>query len=376
MTRVSVKPLARSGAELRRFLQVSHEIYRGDPHWVAPLRSDAEKLLSNRNPFFEHAEMQLWIAGRDGRDLGRIAGIVDRRFNEFHRNATASFGFFECVNEPAVSAALFAAALDWARSRGLKRIIGPLNPSTNEECGLLTLGFESPPVFMMSYNPPYYVGFLEAAGFTKAKDLLAFAFDLANAPNGRFERFAERFKEREPGITINPVTRRTLSAVLADVKEVYNAAWEANWGFVPMTDGEIEFLAARLKPLLTAGLAYLARNVHEPVGFLLALPDFNEPFKALKGRWLSPALPGFLPYLFGWRMPRACRVVALGVKAKYRGRGIESAMLAQGLRAGFALGFRSVEASWILEDNLPARRVIELFGGEPYKAYRIYERLV
>jgi ribosomal protein S18 acetylase RimI-like enzyme len=141
-----------------------------------------------------------------------------------------------------------------------------------------------------------------------------------------------------------------------------------------MTDGEIDFLAARLKPLLTEGLAYVARNSHEPLGFLLAMPDFNQALKPLKGRLLTPRVAGFLPYLFGWKIPDACRVITLGVKDRYQGRGIEAAMLAAGLRTGFQLGFRTIEASWILEDNTAVQRLIELFGGKAYKTYRIYER--
>jgi len=374
MGEVQIKPLSRRGADLRRFLHLSHTIYQNDPFWVAPLMVDFKKIFSDANPLFDHADMQLWIAERDGRDVGRIAGIVDRHFNEFHQDHAAFFGFFECVNDPAVSGKLFAAASNWARGKGMKRILGPLNPTTNEECGLLVDGFDSSPVLMMTYNPPYYADLIAAEGFVKGKNLLAFAFDLANTPMARFERIAAKVNHRAPDISIVPVTRRNLEPALAQVKEIYNEAWQKNWGFVPMTDAEINFLAARLKPLLTEGLAYVAKNVHEPVGFLLAMPDFNQAIKPLKGRLLTPKLFGFLPYLFGWKVPDACRVITLGVKQKYQGRGIETAMLAEGLRTGFKLGFRTIEASWILEDNTAVQRLIQLFGGKPYKTYRIYER--
>jgi len=369
-----ITPLSRHGADLRRFLRLSYAIYRNDPLWVAPLMSDVKKVFSEENPLFAHAEMQLWIAERDGHDVGCIAGIVDRHFNEFHHDHAAFFGFFECVNDRGVSQKLFAAALDWARSKGMKRVLGPLNPTTNDESGLLVEGFDSSPMFMMTYNPRYYADLITAEGFAKAKDLFAYAFDLANTPMERFERIAAKLNKRAPDITIVPVTRRNLGQALAQVKEVYNEAWQKNWGFVPMTDGEINFLAARLKPLLTEGLAYVAVNAHEPVGFLLAMPDFNQALKPLEGRLLTPKFLGFLPYLFGWKVPDACRVITLGVKEQYQGRGIETAMLAQGLRTGFKLGFRTIEASWILEDNVAVQRLIELFGGKPYKTYRIYER--
>lgn len=374
MSNIVVQPLVRRGADLRRFLRLSHAIYRDDPLWVAPLTMDFKTIFTEANPLFEHAEMQLWIAAREGRDVGRIAGLVDRHYNEFHHEQSAFFGFFECVNDATVSAALFAAATEWARARQMNRLLGPLNPTTNEESGLLIDGFDSSPVFMMTYNPPYYADLLAAAGFVKAKDLLAFAFDLVNAPVDRFERIATKLNHRSPDITIVPVTRRNLEQSLNEVKEIYNEAWQANWGFVPMTGAEINFLAARLKPLLTEGLAYIARNAHEPAGFLLAMPDFNQALKPLKGRLLTPQLPGFLRYLFGWKVPDACRVITLGVKSKYQGRGIETAMLAEGLHTGFRLGFRTIEASWILEDNTAVQRLIKLFGGRPYKTYRIYER--
>ena len=374
MGEVQIRPLNRRGSELNRFLRLSHSIYRNDPIWVAPLMFDFRKLFAEANPFFQHAEMQLWIAERDGRDVGRIAGTIDRNFNQFHQDRWASFGFFECINDCAVSRALFTSATDWARRKGMNRMIGPLNPTTNEECGLLVDGFDSPPVLMMSYNPRYYADLITGEGFTKAKNLLAFAIDLANTPMERFERIAAKVNHRTPDISINRVRRRHLEPALAQVKEIYNEAWKKNWGFVPMTDGEINFMAARLKPLLTEGLAYVASNAHEPVGFLLAMPDFNQAIKPLKGRLLTPKFFGFLPYLLGRKVPKSCRVITLGVKEKYQGRGIESAMLTEGLRTGFKLGFRSVEASWILEDNVAVQRLIQLFGGKLYKTYRIYER--
>lgn len=374
MSNLSVVPLPRSGAHIRRFLHVSYHIYQDDPHWVAPLLGDLKKVFTDANPLFEHAEMQLWVVTQDGRDVGRIAGIVDRNFNTYQKDIAAFFGFFECINDHAVAYALMETVINWARGKGLKKVLGPLNPTTNEESGLLVNGFDSSPVFMMTYNPPYYADLIAGEGFAKAKDLLAYFFDLANTPMGRFERIAAKFKKREPDIAIVPIRRRNLAKTLEKVKAVYNEAWQKNWGFVPMTAAEIHFMADRLKPLLTDGLAYVAETPQEPVGFLLAMPDFNEAFKPLKGRMLTPKLLCFLPYLLGWKVPDVCRAITLGVKTRYRGRGIEAAMLAEGLRAGFRLGFRSVEASWILEDNTAMQRVIELFGGKPYKTYRIYER--
>jgi GNAT superfamily N-acetyltransferase len=373
---VEIIPLPRTPQAVRRFFRLAHPLYAGDPNWVAPLVMDMQKVLNEANPLFQHAEMQIWVARRGGRDVGRIAGIVDRNHNEFHGERSAFFGYFECVDDAAVSAKLFAAVSAWAKERGMTRILGPMNPTTNDECGLLIEDDDTPPVFMMPYNPPYYAGLIEGAGCTKAKDLLAFGFDIANGPKERFARFMDKFRRREPDIRITPITKPTLAEQLAKVKAVYNQAWEKNWGFVPMTDAEIDFMAARLKPLLTHGLALVAEKGQEPVGFLLAMPDYNEPFRHLRGSLWSRGLFRALPYFLGWRTPRYLRCLTLGVVAKYRGRGIEAAMLAEALTASLRLGFIRGEASWILEDNIAVQRTIGLFGGEVYKRYRVYERPV
>ena len=375
-TNIEMVPLSRGAKDVDRFLKVSYDIYRDDPLWVAPLLMDLKLVFTDANPLFEHAQMQLWVARRDGRDVGRIAAILDRNYNDTQKTNAAFFGFFECINDKTVSHPLFEAALRWAREKGASTILGPMNPTTNDECGLLVDGFDSSPVFMMTYNPRYYADLIAAEGFVKTKDLLAYFFDLVNTPRARFERLASKFQKREPDIKIVPIRKANLEAALTKVKEVYNAAWQANWGFVPMSNAEVDFMAKRLKELLTEGLAYVAENAQEPVGFLLALPDFNEAFKPLKGRLLTPQILRFIPYLLHWKTPDIVRVITLGVKNGYRGRGIEAAMLAEGLRTGFKMGFKHVEASWILEDNTAVQRVIELFGGQAYKTYRVYERAV
>lgn len=368
--------LTREPRDVRRFLNLAYSIYGRDPNWVAPLLMDMGKVFSDANPLFQHAEAQLWIARRDGRAVGRIAGIIERSHNEFHGERTAFFGFFECVDESGVAARLFEAVSAWAKERGMTRILGPMNPTTNDECGLLVEGYDSTPVFMMTYNPRYYTALIEGVGCTKAKDLLAFGFDIANGPKERFARFMGKFRRREPEVRIIPIAKKTLAAQLTKVKTVYNQAWEKNWGFVPMTDAEIDFMADRLSPLLTDGLAFVAETPQAPIGFLLAMPDFNEAFKPLRGKLLSPGLLAALPYFLRWKIPKYVRCLTLGVISKYRGRGIEAAMLAEALTTSLRLGFQRGEASWILEDNTAVQRTIGLFGGEVYKRYRIYERAV
>jgi hypothetical protein len=251
-----------------------------------------------------------------------------------------------------------------------------MNPTTNDECGLLIDGFDSDPVLMMTYNPRYYVELTEGAGFKKAKDLLAFDIDMATIPMDRLVRIGGKVKQRNPELVFRPVLKKTLEVDLGKVKEVYNEAWQDNWGFVPMTDDEINFMAARLKPLLMEGLIWLAEAGTEPVGFLLALPDYNVALKPLNGHVLTPKILGFIRYVLGWKRPPATRVLTLGVKEKYRSRGLESALLIEGLKVGYDAGFKRSEASWILEDNVAMCRVLEAIGGKAYKTYRIYERAV
>jgi len=253
-------------------------------------------------------------------------------------------------------------------------VLGPMNPSTNDECGLLVEGFDAKPVFMMPYNPRYYAELLAAAGFRPLKDLLAYHIPLANCPMERLARISAKVQARWPDLRCRPIRRPTLAQDLGRIKEVYNAAWEHNWGFVPMTDAEVDFMAARLKPLLVEGLVWLAEARTEPVGFLLAVPDLNPVLQPLRGRLLTPRVLGALPCLLGWRQPSRARVVALGVKQAHRGRGLESLMLFEGLKAGFKAGFTEAEASWVLENNTLMRRVLETFGGQLYKTYRLFER--
>lgn len=373
---IRVTPLARDRRGIARFLRVPYAIYDGDPNWVAPLLIDLQQVFQPRNPLFDHAEMQLWVAQRSGREVGRIMGLEERAHNEVHGERTAFFGFYESVDDDVVAELLFEAVSEWARARGLTRLLGPTNPTANDECGLLVDGFDSPPLFMMPYNPRYYLDQFETAGFTKAKDLLAFHIDIAGSPHDRLNRLAALCLKRNPGLHWRPVERRTLKADLARIKEVYNAAWEDNWGFVPMTDAEIDFLAARLKPLLVPGLVCLMEHEERPVAFMLAAPDFNEALQPLRGRLLSLALPRFLSYVLGWSSTRLCRVITLGAVKGWRGKGLEAVMLSEGFKVGFKLGFQAAEASWVLEDNVAMCRVIETMGGRAYKTYRLYERPV
>ncbi len=376
MSGITIERVGRSRRELHRFFDVADRLYADDPHWVAPLRADAVKVFSAENPFFRHAEMQLFIAHRENRDVGRIAAILDRAHNEFHDEKIAFFGFFESENDPAAAHALVDAVSAWAHEQGMEILRGPASPSLNDEAGLLVEGFGRPPVFMTTYNPSYYVDLLEGAGFRKAKDLLAYWFDIGPEPLARLARLAERVRHRERDILVRQISKRSLRADLPKIREVYNAAWEKNWGFVPMTPEEMDFMAKRLKPLLDEDFLFLAeaRGSHgtlEPIAFLLTLPDYNQAIAPLQGRLLPL---GWLKFLLARKKIRTIRVLTLGIKKDYRMRGIQSVMFERGLREALARGYTGCEVSWLLEDNDLVIRAVDLWGGRLYKTYRLYDR--
>jgi GNAT superfamily N-acetyltransferase len=355
---------------------VPYAIYRDDPHWVAPLLSDRRQVLGPENPFFAHARIALWVVVREGRDVGRVAGIVDEHHNARHGETTAFFGFFESVDDPAVSALLLDAVRAWARGLGMTRLLGPMNPSINEECGLLVEGFDSPPVIMMTYNPAYYPGLLEKSGLRRCRNLLAYGFPLDTSRQARLERLGSRALSASRGVTVRPIDKRALPRDLARIQEIYNAAWEENWAHVPMTPAEVDFMARRLVPLLDDGLAFLAEIGDEAVAFILGFPDFNEVLGQLRGRLVSPRLLRVLPYLAGIRRPRTVRVIALGIKRAYRQRGIDAALIAACLRGSLRRGYERCEISWILEDNMLTRRIGDMLGGTIYKRYALYDGAV
>ena len=302
--------------------------------------------------------------------------MIDRAHNEFHGERVAFFGFFECADDAEAARRLFDAAGEWGADRKMEVLRGPANPSLNDEAGLLVDGFGSAPVFMMTYNPPSYPGLLEGAGFRKAKDLLAYWFDVGPEPQARLDRMSDRVRKNEPDVVVRKITKKSLLTDLPKVREVYNSAWEKNWGFVPMTPDEMDFMAGRLKPLLDEDFVFLAERrrkdgTMEPVAFLMAMPDYNVAIAAAKGRLLPF---GWLKFLLAQRKVKTLRVVTLGIKSEYRMRGLNAVMFASGLRAALARGLTGVEVSWLLEDNELVIRSVKMFGGRLYKTYRIYER--
>lgn len=363
---------AESGKLFKQFIDLPWSIYRDDPYWVPPLKSEVKGLLSRKHPFYRHADRRLFLALKNGAAAGRVAAILNHNHNDFHSEKTGFFGFFEAVNDQEVAAALMTAAERWLREQGMDTSRGPVNPSTNEECGLLVENFLSPPMVMMTYNPPYYADLLEDAGYAKAKDLFAYWYHVGKELPERLGRIVRKVYEREPGLVVRPLDMSRFQEELEVVKVVYNEAWERNWGFVPMTGEEIDHMAANLKPVVVPEFVSLAFVDGEAAGFILALPDLNQVLKVLNGTLLTPKL--FKALSVGKRI-KTGRCLTMGVREKFRKRGIESAMFAQVWGAGIARGYRYGEFSWILEDNKVVHdTATRVFSARHYKTYRLYDK--
>lgn len=357
--------------DLRRFLELPWRIYADDPAWVPPLLVEQRKLLDReRHPFHQHADVEYFLARMEGEVVGRIAAIVNHRHNEFHDERTGFFGFFESVRDDAVAAALLRRAESWLRERGMERIRGPMSFSTNEECGLLVAGFREPPFIMMPHNPPYYAPLLEAAGYAKAKDLIAYMLDRGAGVPERLGRVRERL-ERRLGLAFRTLDMKRLDHEVEAIKAIYNSAWERNWGFVPMTDAELDAMAKDLKRVVDPRFCYIVEDDGRPVAFCLTLPDLNQALRHLDGRLLPF---GIFKLLWHFRKIDQARVLTLGIVEGYRGRGLDALLMARSFGAAHAHGIRRGECSWILEDNTTMRRAIENVGGVAYKTYRIFEK--
>ncbi|HEY7726912.1 MAG TPA: GNAT family N-acetyltransferase [Candidatus Eisenbacteria bacterium] len=358
------------GRDLGRFIRLPFRIYERDPHWVAPLPSDERtRLTPGKNPYFDHAEAAYFLAREGGRDVGRISASVDRNYDSLHGERQATFGFFEAESGEAAGA-LLARAESWSRDRNAEVLRGPMSFTTNDDLGLLIEGFERRPTLMMPYNPPSYREWIERAGFTKAKDLYAYTIVPPEKPPEHLVRAGAVCRERY-GVTVRPLDMRRYHEELDRVKQIYNQAWEQNWGFVPMTDREVEHMAAQLKPAVVPDFVLFAEIEGKPAGFGLVLPDVNILLHRIRGR-LFPF--GLLRLLWGLPRLREGRLMALGVRKEYRRRGIESLLVGELMRVARRLGWSQVELGWTLEDNHLINRAIDQAGGVRYKTYRIFER--
>lgn len=356
--------------DLHRFVTFPWQVYRNDPHWVPPLIGETKKTLA-KHPFLEHGDVEYYLALRDGKIAGRIAFILNYLHNQEHEEQAAFFGFFDVLPDHEAAAALFTKVQERARQTGMAVIRGPASFSSNEEWGLLVDGFDSSPAVMMPYNPPRYVELLESLGFSKAKDILAYFLDNPEPPE-RVVRVAEKMAARK-GVIVRNLNTKRMSEEVGKVRDVYNRAWEKNWGFVPMTDAEIEHMAKELKPIVKPELALIAEKDGEPVGFALALPDYNAAVRHANGR-LFPF--GLLKILWHARRINTLRVLTLGLVPEYRRTGIDQLFYLRLFQGGAKLGINRGELSWILEDNHSMRQALEKIGCRLYKTYRIYEKMI
>jgi GNAT superfamily N-acetyltransferase len=366
--KVAIGP-ARRADDIEDFVALPYELHANDPHWVAPLRRDVRAVLAPTNPFFEHAEAQHFLARVGDRVVGRITAIHNRLHDETYGDGVGFFGFFETIEDRGVATELLATAAGWLRARGLTTLRGPASFSTNDECGLLVEGFSTPPTILMTHNPPHYAGALEFAGFRKAKDLLVYQTTAGAVPE-RLEEGAIHLQQRY-SVTVRGMDMARYEQEVALVKRLYNVAWERNWGFLPLTDHEIEDLAKRLRPVVDKDLVVFAERAGEPIGFAVALPDFNV---ALARNRSGTLFPGLLKVLWAARRIDRMRVVLLGTSPEWRGRGVDALLYKALWDRARSKGYRWAEAGWILEDNHAMRNALVRMGFQPYKRYRLYDR--
>jgi len=362
----------RNGRELRDFIRLPWSIYRGNPYWVPPLIIDVQKLLNKqKNPFFQHSTADFFLAKRDGQTVGRIAAILNNNHNRFHNEKIAFFGFFESINDRTVGDALLNHAAVWGRERGMVILRGPMNYSTNDTCGLLIEGFDKLPCILMPYNPPYYLELLEHNQLRKAMDLYAWWGDDKTGLNEKIIRVGEHALKRY-GITIRTLDMTHFDRDVEIIKQIYNDAWSANWGFVPMTDAEFAHLAKDLKPVVNPKLVLIAMQGGQAIGFSLSIPDLNVALHKINGRLLPF---GLLKLFYHARQIQHVRVITLGiVRRLQKTRGLGALLYMETFRRCVAAGFPQGEFSWTLENNALINSGMELLNGKIYKRYRIYER--
>ena len=369
---------ATTPADLRLFVDVPWRLYnaKDHPNWVPPLRESVYDALDDKkNPFYNEAARALFVAFRGGVPVGRIAAIENRAHNKFNEDRAGFWGFFESVNDQAVADALFDAAEKWLAARGLASMRGPFNPSTNYECGLLVEGFEHRPTFMTAWNPPWYDTLCARAGMTKAKDLLGLWF--ANRPNFQPPELLVRHAERAVAkgrITFRTIDPGKFQREVALCWDIYNNAWEKNWGFIPMGEAEFHHMAKDMKHLAWKELSFIAYVDGEPAGFMFVVPDYNDTLINNRGGRLFPL--GLARMLWYKRTAKAGRVMALGVKDKFRSRTILALFTHEIMRRGVAMNINGAEASWLLEDNHLIVKPMRALGATDRMRWRLYEREV
>ena len=375
---LEILPVERS-RQLSEFIDVPWRIpaIANHPTWVPPLRMMVKDQVDTKSdPFYRRADRALWVAYRNGRVVGRIGAIENRAHNEFHGDRVGFFGFFESVDDSDVARGLLDVAERWLKGRGLTSMRGPMNPSTNHDCGVLIDGFDRHPVFLTSWNPEYYDALLQQSGMLPSRDLVGYWLPYGEPGfqvPPRVEALALRARERAK-LSFRDIDPKRYWDEVELCWQIYNSAWEKNWGFVPMTRDEFMFQAKGLKPLLIPQFAFIAEINGEPAGFMLCVPDFNVILKQIPNGRLFPF--GLFRMLLGKSRLRTGRIMALGIKEQYRSGSVLPVFMHESLRRAIAYGSTGAEASWILEENQAMRQPIDAWGGRVYRKWRIYERPV
>lgn len=339
--------------------------------WAPPLKIGLEDLLKPRHPFYETSEIKAWVAIKDKKPIARIMAIINHRYNDYHNQSVGFIGFFDFPNDLDIAQKLINHAEKFFMESGIDKIIGPVNPSTNYECGLLIKGFEDPPQIMMPYNHAYYDDIYSSLGFKKAKDLLAYQFMVDKGMPEVIQKIAKR-TEVSQKVNFREVSFKNWDRDINIILNIYNEAWEKNWGFVPMTDKEFFHMAREMKQILDPKLALIANVNDEPAGFILTLPDYNQLFKLISNGKLLPW--GLVTLLTQTKKINRVRTLTLGVREKFRRKGLETLLYLKSWEAAKARGMQEAEFSWVLEDNEAMNRPILKMGATPYKTYRLYEK--
>ncbi len=358
-----------SKRELMEFIRFPWEIYRGNEHWVPPLIREQKQFLSPANPFFQHSEAEYYLARRGRKTCGRISVSIDQNYIDFHDEKMGCFGFFEAFDDFDVTSLLLDTARDRLSAKGMEVMRGPFNFTTNHECGLLVDGFDTDPVMLTTYNLPYYAELLEKYGLKKARDLYSFHITDLDVDMSFVRRLAKKAAENRV-IARTVRVKEDLRGEMERVKEVYNNAWSKNWGFVPLTDDEIEDIAAHMKDLVIEDMTYIGEIDGKPIGFLMFLPDYNVVAKKMNGK-MGPIQ--MLQFLWYKNRIKKGRLFMMGVHRDYQKTGVAAAMVVDAYDSVIRRGFKSAEFSWILEDNVAVRTICEMFGAKIYKTHRIYE---
>lgn len=366
----------RPGKDLKGFIQVAFDVYRDDPAWVPPLHMEiTDRLTPGKNPFFEHAEVSLFTAWRDGKAVGRISAQIDHEHLRIHKDNTGFFGFFDTVNDQEVASALLRAAEKWLAVRGITTMRGPFSLSINEETGMLVEGFDSPATIMSPHHRSYQGALTEGAGLHKVKDCYGWKYQVVPAP-ARAQKAWETIKSL-PEVRFRSVSPWKLKKEVHDILDVFNDAWRENWGFVPATDAEAKKMAADLQLILDKELSFFAEIDGQPVGICVCLPNLNEVIYDFQGK-LSPLNVGKLVWRLKIRRPKSARLMLLGIRTELRGKKryapLATAIIAELVRRGLKQGYQWAELGWTLEDNRLINAAIQSMGATIYKRYRLFEK--